>query len=83
MVVGHTPTEGVILPRYDGRLIQIDVGLAKVFGGPPAALVLENGRPSALHRGRLIALPEEPDPRRFAPLITGLERALSATPSLR
>jgi len=98
MVVGHTPTEGVILPRYDGRLIQIDVGLAKVFGGPPAALVLENGRPSAIHRGRLIPLPEagadllryvreiaaeEPDPRRYAPLITGLERALSAAPALR
>ncbi len=99
MVVGHTPTEGVILPRYDGRLIQIDVGLAKVFGGPPAALVLENGKASALHRGRLIALPEaggepvlhyvreiaaeEPDPQRFAPLITSLERALSATPALR
>jgi hypothetical protein len=96
MVVGHTPTEGVILPRYDGRLIQIDVGLAKVFGGPPAALVLENGRPSALHRGRLVPLPEaggdvlryvreiaaaEPDPQRYAPLITSLERALSATPA--
>ena len=44
MVVGHTPNPGLILPRYGGRLLQIDVGLAKVFGGPPAALVLENGK---------------------------------------
>jgi hypothetical protein len=99
MVVGHTPTEGLVLPRYGGRLIQIDVGLAKVFGGPPAALLLENGQAFALHRGRRIALPEEgplpllryvreiaaqePDPQRYAALIRGLEREVSAAPSPR
>jgi hypothetical protein len=98
MVIGHTPTEGLVMPRYAGRVVQIDVGLSKVFGGPPAALVIEDGVPFALHRGHRIALPQEagepvlryvrevvalePDPRRFAPLIAGLERALSATPVL-
>jgi hypothetical protein len=98
MVVGHTPTEGLVLPRYGSRLLQIDVGLAKVYGGPPAALVLENGAAFALHRGHRIALPEadgapvlryvrevatlEPDPRRLAALIESLEAALSATPTL-
>jgi hypothetical protein len=97
MVVGHTPTEGLVMPRYGSRVVQIDVGLSKVFGGPPAALVLENGGIFALHRGHLIALPQEPgapvlryvrevaalepDPGRFAALIASLESALKATPA--
>jgi Calcineurin-like phosphoesterase len=97
MVVGHTPTEGLVLPRYGGRVLQIDVGLAKVFGGPPAALLIEEGVPFALHRGHRVALPAEPgavlryvrevaalepDPRRFAATIASLESALSAAPSV-
>jgi hypothetical protein len=99
MVVGHTPTEGLVMPRYGSRLLQIDVGLSKVFGGPPAALILEDGGAFALHRGRRIALPTEagepvlryvrevaalePNPQRFSALIASLEAALSATPALR
>ena len=33
IVVGHTPTMGVIWPRYDGRVIQADVGLGGYYGG--------------------------------------------------
>ena len=33
IVVGHTPTMGVIWPRYDGRVIQADVGLSGYYGG--------------------------------------------------
>ena len=58
IVIGHTPTEGLVLPRYGGRVIQIDVGLSRAYGGPPAALVLEEGRAVALHRGRKLPLPE-------------------------
>lgn len=60
LVIGHTPTEGLVMPRYGGRVIQIDVGLSQVYGGPPAALVIEGGRAFALHRGRKIPLPREP-----------------------
>jgi len=97
MVIGHTPTEGLVMPRYGGRVVQIDVGMAKVYGGPPAALVLEDGRAFALHRGRRLPLPEgegepvlryvrevaalEPDPSRLAGLIAGLEAALSSVPA--
>jgi hypothetical protein len=98
MVVGHTVTEGgLVMPRYAGRLIQIDVGMTKVFGGPPAALVIEGDRAFALHRGRRLALPEgdgepllryvravaalEPDPSRLAKLIAGLEASLSVAPA--
>lgn len=58
IVIGHTPTEGLVLPRYGGRVVQIDVGLARAYGGPPAALVLEEGKAVALHRGRKLPLPE-------------------------
>ena len=94
IVIGHTRTEGLVLPRYGGRVILIDVGLAKVYGGPPAALLLEDGRPVALHRGTRLPLPEEngeplvryvrqvmalePDPARLKPLLDKLEASISA-----
>jgi hypothetical protein len=93
MVVGHTPTEGLlVMPRYGGRVVAIDVGLSAVYGGPPAALVLEEGRAFALHRGRRLPLPEgegeslldyvravtalEPDPARMQGLLGRLEAGL-------
>lgn len=33
IVVGHTPTLGVIWPRYDGRVVQIDTGISTHYGG--------------------------------------------------
>jgi Calcineurin-like phosphoesterase len=97
MVVGHTVTEGgLVFPRYDGRVVQIDVGLSKSYGGPPAALVLEEGKPFALHRGKRLPLPEsdgepllryvrevialEPDSARLQPLLSKLESAATAAP---
>lgn len=97
MVIGHTPTEGLVMPRFGGRVLAIDVGLARVYGGPPAALILEGRQAFALHRGKRLALPEgegepvlryvqevaalEPDPSRLKGLIGRLEAALSAAPS--
>jgi hypothetical protein len=94
IVVGHTPTEGLVMPRFGGRVLVIDVGLAGAYGGPPAALVLEGGRAYALHRGKPVALPEgegrpvlryvrevaalEPDPARLRALAERLESALAA-----
>ncbi len=92
MVVGHTVTEGgLVFPRYDGRVVQIDVGLSKFYGGPPAALVLEEGKAFALHRGKRLLLPEsdgepllryvrevmalEPDPAKLRLLLSKLESA--------
>jgi hypothetical protein len=97
MVVGHTVTEGgLVFPRYDGRVVQIDVGLSKFYGGPPAALVLEEGKAFALHRGKRLLLPEadgepvvryvrevmalEPDAGRLKPLLSKLESAATAAP---
>ncbi|MEE4329555.1 MAG: metallophosphoesterase [Wenzhouxiangella sp.] len=33
IVVGHTPTGGTIHPRYGNRVIQIDVGIGRAYGG--------------------------------------------------
>jgi Calcineurin-like phosphoesterase len=38
IVIGHTPTSGIIWPRYDGRVIQIDTGISAVYGGHVAYL---------------------------------------------
>jgi hypothetical protein len=77
IVIGHTPTDGLVMPRFGGRVVQIDVGLSRVFGGPPAALVIESGRAYALHRGRKVALPEDPgaDVLRYVREIAALEPA--------
>jgi hypothetical protein len=33
IVVGHTPTNGVIWPRYDAKVVVIDTGIAQAYGG--------------------------------------------------
>jgi hypothetical protein len=61
IVIGHTYTEGALIPRYGGRVIQIDVGLSRVYDprGRMACLVIEKGFPSALHRGKRVDLPKD------------------------
>ncbi len=94
VVIGHTPTEGLVMPRYEGRVLAIDVGMTKVFGGPPACLLLEDGHAFAIHRGQRLALPEsegepllryvrevmalEPDPSRIRGLLERLQAGVTA-----
>lgn len=33
IAVGHTPTSGIIWPRFDGKVIMIDTGIARAYGG--------------------------------------------------
>lgn len=33
IAVGHTPTSGVIWPNYDAKVIMIDTGISRVYGG--------------------------------------------------
>ncbi len=56
IVIGHTP-QIAVLPRFEGKVIAIDVGLSKPFDGPPAFLLIEDGKYFAVHRGRRIDLP--------------------------
>jgi hypothetical protein len=56
IVIGHTP-QLAVMPRFGGKVIAIDVGLSNPFGGPPAFLLIEDGKYFAMHRGRRIELP--------------------------
>lgn len=56
VVIGHTP-QIAVMPRFDGKVIVIDVGLSKPFDGPPAFLLIEDGKYYAVHRGRRLELP--------------------------
>lgn len=56
-VVGHTVMPGAVLPRFEGQVIFIDVGLASVYGGRRACLLIEGDKLYALHRGRRLELP--------------------------
>ena len=59
IVIGHTPTAGTVLPRFGGKVLMIDVGLAGYYGSRPACLVIENGKPYTLHRGQRLELPRD------------------------
>jgi hypothetical protein len=57
IVIGHTVTRTAILPRLAGRVVNIDLGLSRFYGRPPACLVLEAPSPHVIHRGTKIPLP--------------------------
>lgn len=61
IVMGHSPTRGVVFPRFDSRVIIIDVGLAVHYGSGMAVLLIEKGKLSVIHRGKTIALPSSDD----------------------
>jgi len=58
MVIGHTVTRSAILPLFGSRVVDIDIGLCRFYGRPPACLILENGKLDVLHRGTRIPLPD-------------------------
>jgi len=57
IVIGHTPTETAVMPRFGCRVIQDDVGLSGAYGGPAACLVIRKGVAFALHRGKMLPIP--------------------------
>jgi hypothetical protein len=61
MVIGHTFTDGAITPRFGGKVLLIDIGLARIYDPllRQACLVIENGRPFVLHRGSRLELPSD------------------------
>jgi hypothetical protein len=63
IVIGHTYTEGAVMPRFGRRVIVIDVGLSRVYdaAGRSACLVIEEGKAHALHRGKRLELARDKD----------------------
>ena len=57
IVVGHTVTRSAIMPRFGSSVLNLDIGLSKFYGRPPACLVVENGKATILHRGVRIPMP--------------------------
>jgi hypothetical protein len=57
IVIGHTVTRSVIMPRFHSTVVDIDIGLSKFYGRPPACLVSENGSTFVLHGGVKIPFP--------------------------
>jgi calcineurin-like phosphoesterase family protein len=76
IVIAHTPTKGMIIPRFDGKVLMIDVGLSDVYGAHTACLLVEAGKPQALHRGNKVTLPMMPaDLTRYLNQIRNIEMA--------
>jgi hypothetical protein len=77
IVMGHTVTEGTVMPRLRGRAVLIDVGLSRHYGGRLACLLIEGGVPYVLHRREKIPLPADDSP---SSLLSYLEKAAAADP---
>jgi TPR repeat protein len=79
IVVGHTYAQGAITPRFNGKVILIDIGLSRVYDnlGKIGCLEIDRGHAYALHRGQGLELPKDengPDMLRY------LQQAASLDP---
>jgi hypothetical protein len=78
IVVGHTPTSGVIWPRYDGKVVMIDTGIASAYGGNVAYLeITADGLFAGYPSGKL------PLPSNDGELIPYLEKVIAMDPDNR
>lgn len=58
IVIAHTPTPGTVIPRFNGLVVMVDVGIAKHYGKRRANLLIEGDKRSVIHRGNKFDLPE-------------------------
>jgi hypothetical protein len=56
IVIGHTPTKGEVMSRFEGRVILADVGLSALYNGSITCLVIEKGEVYALTQGKRVEL---------------------------
>ena len=76
IVVGHTPTAGAVVSRFDGKVVVIDVGLSAVYASHRACLLLEGENAYAIHRGQKLDLPSG-----GAEFVAYLKKALALEPT--
>ena len=64
IVIGHTFADGAVTPRFGGKVLMIDIGLARLYDSfyRLACLVIEKGKPYALHQGTPLELPADTGP---------------------
>lgn len=61
MVIAHTPLVNTILPRFDGKVLMVDVGMSAHYGGANAVLELRGEDAQQAHAivaGQRIELPK-------------------------
>lgn len=61
IAVGHTPTSGVIWPRYDGKVVMIDTGISQAYGGYVGYLEITPDGLFAGYPGGKLPLPSSDD----------------------
>lgn len=81
IVIGHTPGHGIILPRFGGKVIIIDTGIAEYYGGHLASLIIEEGRFMSRQAGQDLQLPTQPS--EVLPYLEQAAAAKPATPALQ
>lgn len=57
IVIGHSVTRTAILPRFGTRIVNIDLGLSRIYKRPAACLVLEKGVPAIVFRDQRFPMP--------------------------
>ncbi len=76
IVVGHSPTQGIVWPRFNGKVVLNDVGMAAYYGGHMGFLELKGGEAIAHYPDDLsIPLPVDDDGR-----IAYLEQVIAQDP---
>lgn len=60
IVIGHTPTRAPIRGRLGGRVIDVDTGMSKSYGGPKDCLLIEDGKLFTMAGGNKTPLVVEP-----------------------
>ncbi len=75
IVVGHTPTGGVVWPRFNGRVVVNDTGIASHYGSNDGWLELSGGKAFAGYSDRKLELPVTAEGR-----IAYLEEVISFKP---
>jgi len=63
IVVGHTPTGGVVWPRFGARVLVNDTGIAAYYGGNDAYLELSGASARAGYGDQLFDLPPDDEGR--------------------
>ena len=77
IVVGHTVTQGTVIPRFQGKVLLADAGLTAVYGARLACLILEGDAAYVLHRGKKYLIPTDSGP----PFLQYLKQAAALDPS--
>jgi TPR repeat protein len=82
IVIGHTYADAAITPRFDGKVILVDIGISRVYDnvGKIGCLEIDQGKAYALHRGQKLELPRDengPDMLRYLREAAALDPAPS------